>query len=183
VHRTVVLVEGPSDQRAVEILARRLGRDLAAEGVTITSMGGATNITRFLMQHAAADGPRLLGLYDCAEQWHFRRGLARAGYGDGLDGDALERLGFHRCVTDLEDELIRALGTDAVLQVLEAHGDLPSFRILQRQPAHRGRPEAAQLRRFLGTHSGRKLEYAGLLAEALDLARIPRPLRLLLARA
>ena len=41
--RAVVLVEGVSDQAALEALARRRGRDLAAEGIEIVSMGGATN--------------------------------------------------------------------------------------------------------------------------------------------
>jgi hypothetical protein len=47
---------------------------------------------------------------------------------------------------------------------------------MQRQPAQRGRPVEDQLRRFLGTRSGRKVAYGRLLAEALDLGRVPRPL-------
>jgi hypothetical protein len=39
----------------------------------------------------------------------------------------------------------------------------------------------AQLRRFIGTRSGRKLRYARLLAGALDLGHVPRPLDRLLA--
>ena len=38
--RTVVLVEGVSDQRALETLAARRGHDLASAGVTIAAMGG-----------------------------------------------------------------------------------------------------------------------------------------------
>jgi hypothetical protein len=37
------------------------------------------------------------------------------------------------------------------------------------------------LRRFLGTHSGRKIAYGALLAEALELERAPRPLDALLS--
>jgi hypothetical protein len=51
-----------------------------------------------------------------------------------------------------------------------------SFRTFQRQPAQRGRPVEAQLRRFMGTRSGRKVRYGRLLVEALDLTRVPRPL-------
>src|SRR5437762_3176676 len=101
--RAVVLVEGESDRNAVEALAARRGRDLAAEGV-------------------------------------------------------------------------------AVEAVVAAQGELRSFRVLQRQPAQRGVPIEAQLRRFMGTHSGRKIQYGRLLVEALDLARVPRPLDLVLAR-
>jgi hypothetical protein len=93
----------------------------------------------------------------------------------------MERLGFYVCDADLEDELIRALGTVAVEQVLDAQGELGSFRTFQKQPAQRGRTTEAQLRRFLGTRSGRKAEYARLLVEALDLERAPRPLNGVLA--
>jgi hypothetical protein len=39
----------------------------------------------------------------------------------------------------------------------------------------------AQLWRFIGTRSGRKINYARLLVDALDLTRVPRPLDLVLA--
>jgi hypothetical protein len=86
------------------------------------------------------------------------------------------------CVADLEDELIRALGVDSVEGVVEAQGELPPFRTFQKQPAQRGRSKEAQLRRFMGTRSGRKIEYARLLVDALDLGQVPRPLDLVLAR-
>jgi hypothetical protein len=88
----------------------------------------------------------------------------------------MERLGFYVCVEDLEDELIRTLGTTVVEQVIEAQGDLKSFRTFQKQPAWRGQTTKEQLRRFFGTHSGRKIESASLLVDALDLAEVPRPL-------
>jgi hypothetical protein len=93
----------------------------------------------------------------------------------------MERLGFHVCVADLEDELIRALGSLAVEAVLAAHGDLGAFRTFQKQPAQRGRTDEERLRRFMGTRSGRKAQYAPLLVYALDLARVPRPLDGILA--
>ena len=92
----------------------------------------------------------------------------------------MERLGFYVCVADLEDELIRALGAAAVEAVVEAHGDLQSFRTLQKQSAWRGRPAEEQLRRFMGSGGRRKTRYARLLVDALDLARVPRPLDLVL---
>jgi hypothetical protein len=93
----------------------------------------------------------------------------------------MEELGFFVCVLDLEDELIRSLGSDTVEQVVEAQGELASLRIFQQQPAQRGRSPEAQLRRFMGTRSGRKIHYARMLVEALDLVRVPRPLDRLLA--
>src|SRR5829696_7428397 len=81
--RAVVLVEGVSDQLALEALAERRGRNLAAEGVSIVPIGGA----------------------------------------------------------------------HAIEEVIDAHGELGTFRTLQKQPAWRGRPTEAQLRRWLGSQS------------------------------
>jgi hypothetical protein len=106
----------------------------------------------------------------------FRRSLERAGIGSGLARAEMEQLGFYVCVADLEDELIRALGHASVEAVLDAHGDLGSFRTLQKQPAWRGQPVEAQLRRFMGSADRRKIRYARLLVDALDLAQVPRPL-------
>jgi hypothetical protein len=63
-----------------------------------------------------------------------------------------------------------------VERILDARGDLGPFRTFQKQPAWRGRARGEQLRRFLGTHSGRKIDTAPLLVDALDLTRVPRPL-------
>ncbi|MGH9032144.1 MAG: TOPRIM nucleotidyl transferase/hydrolase domain-containing protein [Acidimicrobiia bacterium] len=180
--RTVVLVEGISDQRTLEALARRRGRNLDAERISIVPIGGAQAIGSFL----ARFGPqgldvRLAGLCDAAEEGDFQRGLERAGLGSDLTRAEMERLGFYVCVEDLEDELIRSLGAPAVEQVIEARGDLASFRTFQKQPAWHGRTSEEQLRRFLGTHSGRKIQYGALLVGALDLTQVPRPLDRVLA--
>jgi hypothetical protein len=92
----------------------------------------------------------------------------------------MEHLGFYVCDVDLEDELIRSLGPDVVEQIVDAQGELGAFRTLQKQPAQRGRSKHAQLRRFIWTRSGRKIHYARLLVDALDLARVPRALDLVL---
>ena len=180
--RTVVLVEGRSDQRAVITLAERLGRDLPAEGVAVLPMGGATNIGHFLQRY----GPpgldvRLAGLCDAAEVRFFQRGFERAGLGAAPTRDELEARNFYVCDDDLEDELIRALGVRAVEGVLAENGDLAAFRTLQQQPAQRGRSDHARLRRFMGTQGGRKIRYASLLVAALDVAAVPAPLRQLLS--
>jgi hypothetical protein len=93
----------------------------------------------------------------------------------------MEDLGFFVCVADLEDELIRCLGDDAVEGVLEEQGDLVSFRTFQKQLEWRGRTTKEQLRRFLGTGSGRKIRTTALLVGALDLTRVPWPLDRVLA--
>ena len=179
----IILVEGVSDQAAVQELAARRGRDLAGAGVFVVPMGGATNIGHFLDLF----GPRgldvrLAGLCDEGEEADFRRGLARAGLGPFPARADLERHGFFVCVADLEDEMIRALTPAVVERLIEAQGELASFRIFCRQPAQRGRTVPQQLRRFIGTRSGRKIRYGRVLAGALDLARVPRPLDLVLAQ-
>ena len=71
---------------------------------------------------------------------------------------------------------ICAAGAALAEELLGAQGDLGSFRTMQRQPAWRGKPREAQLRRFLGAGSYRKLRYARLLVDAIDLNRMPKPL-------
>ncbi len=105
----VVLVEGISDQLALEALAARRGLNLDGEGIAIVPMGGSKNIWTFLERFGPrGSNVRLAGLCD-------------------------------------------------------------------------GRTHEAQLRRFFGTHGGRKIESAALLVDALDLDRVPRPLDLVLA--
>jgi hypothetical protein len=180
--RAVVLVEGLSDQVALEALAERHGRNLSAEDISILPMGGVTNIRSFLDLF----GPqgldvRLAGLCDAAEEGEFRHGVERAGLGSNLTRADMEALGFYVCVADLEDELIRALGVACVEEILDAQGELGSFRTFQKQPAWQGRATKEQLRRFMGSGAGRKIRYARLLVDALHLTRVPRPLERVLA--
>jgi hypothetical protein len=157
----VVLVEGVSDRIALEALARRRGRDLAGEGVSIVAIGGAQAVGR-VVEDLRSAAVSIAGLCDAGEEALFRR----AGFGSNL----------YVCHADLEEELIRALGTGAVEAILEANGDLGSFRTLQKQAVWRSRPVEDQLRRFMGSGARRKARYAALLVEALDLDRVPQPL-------
>ena len=180
----VVLVEGISDQIAVETLAARRGCDFGAERIVVVPVGGAHAMTRYLTQFGPAGaGLRLSGLCDAGEQNVVRRGLASADIGSPSTRADMERLGFYVCVEDLEDELIRAIGGIRVEGLIDSQGDLGSFRSLQRQPEWRGQPAGPQLRRFLGSGATRKLRYARLLAGAVDLDRLPHPLEAVLTRA
>lgn len=171
--RTAVLLEGPSDVAAVTALAASRGRDLAAEGVCVLSMGGAMSVGRF----AGLLGPpgldlRLTGLCDEAERGYYARGFQRSGAAQSE---------FFVCAADLEDELIRALGVTRVEELVRAEGDARPLQSFLRQPAQRGRTAQQQLRRFLGTKKGRKIHYGRVLVEALDPDRVPAPLDDLLA--
>src|ERR1700727_1099668 len=90
--RAVILVEGMSDQAALEALAERRGRAIDAPGISIVQMGGATNIDRFL----SLLGPRgldlrLAGLCDAAEEGYFRRALQRPAWAPACPGPAWKR--------------------------------------------------------------------------------------------
>ena len=164
--RTIVLVEGESDRVAVETLtAHGAG---AFDHVDVVPMGGATNVRSFLRDIAV--DVIVLAVCDAAEARLFEQaGIA--------ESDCFV------CVADLEDELIRALGIEVVLEVVEGEGHLRSFRTMQKQPAHRDRAVEAQLRRFIGSHSGFKRRYARRLTEvAVDRGRVPPPLEALLCR-
>ena len=170
----VILVEGRSDAIAVCTLARLRGRDLADERVAVIAAGGAQAMGRFL----AAYGPvgtntTVCGLCDAGEEPDVRRALARAGLSPAQGRAGLEALGFFVCERDLEDELVRGLGVAATEALLDAHGKLGAFRTYQKQPSHRARAALDQLRGFLNNW---KIELAGPLVEALDPARVPRPL-------
>lgn len=127
-------------------------------------LGGAHAIRRFVDQ-APLDVERV-ALCDAREEPVFRRAVAQV----------------HVCTPDLEGELIRALGLERVLRIIESEGELGSFRKLQRQPALRRRALEAQLGRFLAGRAGNKERYARLLVEALDLERVPAALDAVLAR-
>ena len=86
----VIAVEGVSDKLVLETISRRLGRDLAAEGIRIQAIGGAHAIRRFVAELGSDVAVR--GLCDENEQHLFRRVL-----------DAV-----YVCIPDLEGELIRA---------------------------------------------------------------------------
>lgn len=172
-----MLVEGDSDRAALHALAIRCGRDLGAEGVEVVAMGGITNI-RACALHYGPPGldARLAGLYDAPEEDVVRRGLAAAGLLTAPDCPALRERGFFSCTVDLEDELIRALGLDAVEALIEGAGEGRSLRLLTQMPAQREWTRLAVLRRFMGSQSGRKARYARLLTEALEPSQVPRPL-------
>jgi hypothetical protein len=178
--RAVILVEGPSDQIVLEALAERQGRNLDAEGVSIVPMGGVTAARAFLQLYGPTGFKlKVAGLCDENEERNFFGALEHVGLGTSLTRQTMEPLGFFVCVKDLEEELIRVLGTQDVEQIIDHNGDLATFQSFQQQPDQQQRPLDEQLRRFISGR--RKVEYAPLLADALDLTNVPAPLAGVLA--
>lgn len=169
----LVLVEGASDAEAVRALAGLIGCDLDAGGIELRPAAGITNFPQvlgdYLQRHP---GATVCGLYDAADAHHVRRAVERARQRDATPAGAMH---FFCCEADLEDELIRAAGTPAVLEVLQAEGELASFRRFQSMPAHRERALPAQLHRFLGTRATRKIRCARRITERLSPAALPPP--------
>lgn len=142
-------------------------------------IGGAHAVGTYLRRLRQSDhrGPTLVaGLVDHAEAPRFARALESVGARDGVDVSNLEELGFFICFTDLEDELIRALGARTVETVVAEQGELSAFRSFQKQRAQRTKTLEDQLHRFIGTHSGRKTAYAAALVRAGAPERVPPPL-------
>ena len=166
-----VLLEGRSDVAAVRAVATKRGVDLSH--VRLVDADGVTNFARAIDEIDTAT-TELLGLYDRAEARFVVRAL-----GLEQERDLAER-GFFACDADLEEELIRALGPESVLTIIDELGLMPKFNGLRQQPAWHDQPLADQLHRFCGSASGRKEWLAGELATRLE--ELPPPLALLLER-
>lgn len=166
-----LLVEGRSDKAALETVADRRGLRLADHAIDVISTEGITNFAAAMGDHQV-----VVGLYDIGEAHVVRAALERTGRSGAHATAHLEDHGFFACVEDLEDELLRALGTSVVSAILEAEGEAGSFRTMQRQPQWRDRSRHDQLRRFIGARSGRKHRMGALMAAALDITAVPTPL-------
>lgn len=173
----VLVVEGVSDQIAVEAIARRLGIDLDQRRAAVVPIGGAHGLARGVgVIKARWPRARVGGLYDVAEEAVVRVGLTRYGVGNAADRGDLQGLGFWACDPDLEGELLSALGVEEAVVCIAANGDLAALRSLQRQPAWRTRPPADQLHRFVRSIARRNMRYALVLALAIPVERIPTSL-------
>lgn len=175
-------MEGRTDELALTLAARRSGRNLQAEGVSIVVMNGVHAMGRYIARlFAEAPDAKLAGLYDESEEQVVRAALERAGYGASLERGQLERAGFFACSVDLEEELIRAAGEPLLSRLIELEGDRQPWQRLRSQRTWHDRPFDQQFRRFIRSVSGRNTRYIRAIIEAIEPAQLPRPLRLLLA--
>lgn len=178
--RTVVLLEGVSDIAALTAVARTSRVDL--EHVDLVDLGGVTNVRRELSQlHRTSGDVEIFGLCDAPEARFVEQALNEVGR-IVRDASDLAAYGFFVCQADLEEELIRALGTEHTVAVIEELGLDAKLATLRQQPAWQDRPLAEQLHRFCGVASGRKELLAGALAAALGPDEVPEPLQALIDR-
>ena len=157
----VVLVEGITDRIALEAVAAKLGRDLAAQASRSCRSAARRRSAARPREH---EGERVVGLCDAGEERWFRRVLGDATY---------------VCVEDLEDELIRALGPTGCEEVIAAQGELETFRNFQNQLVRRrGRTVRAVELPAAGCRSAHRRNRALSAArsiEALEPERDPLP--------
>jgi hypothetical protein len=178
--KTAVLVEGETDVTAVRAYARRFGRDLDADGVRLVPLGGGGGLNARLRELGPAGrGLRLLGLCDADHERRWARWLEAAGMGRNLDRDAMEALGFFVCDPNLELELVRAVGIEQTLALVEEQGETTGLRLLSLQPAHRDKTVEELMAPFLWS---RKASYPKLLIERLPPEVEAPPLARLLER-
>lgn len=173
----LILVEGVSDQVAIETVAARQGRRLEEEGIVVVPVNGFGAIAGFLREYGP--GGRELdiaGLCDAGAGPAIERAIEAVGLKRFRAVEGLAGHGWGVCGDDLEQELIRAAGPDRMIDVIEAEGELRSLRTLQKQAAWHGRPVEDQLHRFLRSKARRGTRYAALLVDAVDLDRLPAPL-------
>src|SRR5690606_1571378 len=97
------------------------------------------------------------------------------------DAGDLPEHGFFVCRRDLEDELIRALGVEECLRLLDGMGLAHRFRSFSRQRAWSDRSVEDRLHRLAGVASGRKIRLAREMARALPPDRVPPPIAALAA--
>jgi hypothetical protein len=162
--RAAVLVEGVTDQVAVEHAAEARGQDLEADGVVVVPIGGAHAIGRVMAELAETDLV-LSGLCDRREEPYFRRAF-----------EGLPRHRYFVCDADLEDELLRAAGEELVMRTIIAERDAKRFATMRKQAAWADATFDAQVRRFLTAGAHRKHRYAAALVRALGPRRLPAPL-------
>ena len=156
--RTVVLVEGDSDRNAILALARRLGRDLADEGIAVVAMGGCHQhltvrppVRSLLRPEWSPTRPGWLVRHSpnsAISRLPCERPASAPVAGEVA---ALSRARFFACDRDLEDEMIRALGTEAMVAFIDSQGEGRTFDLMRRQPAQRERTLEQQIgHRFMG---------------------------------
>lgn len=175
--RSVILVEGLSEVYTLAVLAERMGRHFDAEGVAIVNMEGAGGLKTFIgLLGPDGFGLQLAGICDSDKEKDWLAVLRAAGIVTGNSRSALAAGGFYVSDVDLEDELIRASGVPEVEKLIDEEGEKIAFQKHCNQPDQRPKAAEEQMRTFFA-RKGRKIRYAPLIMERVDLARVPKSLQ------
>lgn len=174
---TVIFVEGFSDFLAVRTFAEALEVDLDAAGASLLSLEGAELLKHYLVLL----GPKGLnvgmrGLCDLDKEAEWIELLSEAGL-PVAERAGLNAAGFQVAETDLEAELLGALGEEAVEAVIAAAGAAGKLETFEQQPASAGLEHDQLLLAFVRK---RKIKWAPLLAAAIAPKDIPTPIAQLL---
>lgn len=171
--RSVILVEGASDKLALQALAEKMATNLDSKGVSIIELDGANTLGTFLklVGKTGFDLP-IQGLCDADKVSDWCDYLQDAGHGTPATRADLEALGFYVADRDLEDELIRSLGSARVKAAIKSEGDESAWITFQKQPTQKSLPESEQLRSFI-KKGNRKVQYAPVLVDLLQLHEVP----------
>ncbi|MCH8613220.1 hypothetical protein [Arsenicicoccus dermatophilus] len=176
----VALLEGVSDVAAVRAALTTAGVDLTK--VELVDLQGVTNVGRVLAEiRQLRPEAEVVGMCDAGEVRHVMTALAADGC-PATDASDLPAYGFFVCEPDLEDELLRALGTPRAVEAIRRSPLGGKLQALQVQPAWRDLELDEQLRRFTRTPAARKERVAGVLAEALTREELPEPIAMLVDR-
>ncbi|MGK2954937.1 MAG: ATP-dependent nuclease [Solirubrobacterales bacterium] len=130
VSRSLILVEGPSDEILVRRVSELLSFDLDGLGVSLVNIGGANNFTNaFRLLGPPGFDLRMAALVDLKEEPIVSAVL-------GVDRSDLATRGVFTCSQDLEDVYVAALGTPRVAAMLASPaaglGAVPEDAVLTR---------------------------------------------------
>lgn len=176
--RCCALVEGLSDRLALLALAKRINRDLDAEGVSIVSLNGGGELGAFydLLGPKGVDR-KLVGLCDKDKEGDWIAALNARGHAL-KDAAGLEAAGYFVAQPDIEYELMNALGAgiEAVLKGEKLWG---RYQVLAQQPTKKGVAPSKLLHDFIHDHN---TTVVPAMVDAIDLGSMPRVLTEVLSR-
>jgi energy-coupling factor transporter ATP-binding protein EcfA2 len=175
--RKTIFVEGTSDRLVLLALARKQGRNLDAEAVSIVVLHGSGQLkTHLKILGPAGLDVNLGGLCDAHDEEAWRNALEDADIGSDLDRQGAEEIGFFVCDPDLEGQLIAAVGEDVVEELIDAEGETAAWEAFQAQPDSQGEGKADLLRAFIHKRK-RVMRYSPLIVNRLDETDVPAPIR------
>ncbi len=150
-----------------------MGKNLDGSGVSVLSLDGAGTIKHYLRLFGPQGlGVRLHGLCDEDAEGDWIDKLTNAGI-DVASRSDLEEHGFYVCEPDLESELVAALGSTGVNQVIAEQSAEGTYNSFANQPSNSDKSEVEIQVSFCKLD---KVRWAPLLSSALAPTSVPSPI-------